>query len=223
MLAQQIRKGDCETCDATDVKLTSMHGNMLMCDTCVTSERDTLAKNTQARKVIEDARKTDATVELKQDLFLLGAVAFTELQAAIQQNTEIPDAQKNFAIMTEVSERIKKFDAVIFAEEQSLLAKKNERHALLVNAQNFAARLHETEKQKFKQFDINYKPPQVKVVKPSKSGYTPKKYNKAALYEAAKKYGVEQFVAQVQSLIVSNSNMTPDDAAQEMARLMGKL
>lgn len=212
-------KGDCETCAATDVDLTLMHGNMLMCAACVVEENKATKNATQ---VVIESRTRDAAIELKQDLFNAGTVSFVELQAAIENNAEIPAERKQFAIMTEVAERIKKLDSVIFAEESALLTKKNERHALLVNAQNVAARLHEKEREQFKQYDVNYKPQVVKSVKPKAVKAPTKKFDKAALYAACKKYNVEAFASQVQGIVVSQ-NKSYDDAAKHMAELMGLL
>jgi hypothetical protein len=215
--ANKVSHGDCECCSQTDVELTLRHGDILMCPTCLEDDLKVVGK---AEKVITDSRAQDATIELKQDLFNAGTVAFTELQAAIQANPEIPEAQKNYNLMVEVAARIEKLTAAIFSDEAALTAKKNERHALLVNAQNVAARLHEKEREKFKQYDINYKPVTPKSVKPKTVKTSGKKFSKTELFAAAKKYNVP--AAQVQSISVAR-NMSVDDAAKHLAGLMGLL
>jgi hypothetical protein len=217
MLAS-MKKGECEVCARTEVNLIlQKNGNIWMCDTCYADDVATTEKNTHARAVIDNARKADASIELKQDLFNAGTVSFIELQAAIEANTEIPADRKNFSLMQEVAARIEKLNVVIFTEEAALLQKKNERHALLINAQNVAAKLHAVEREKFKQYDVNYKPVTPKSVKP-KSVKTPGKFDKTAVFEAAKKYGVP--AAQVQSVILSK-NLSAEDAAKHMAQLLG--
>jgi hypothetical protein len=211
-------KGDCETCDRTDVELTQMHHNIMMCDTCVADEKAVTERNAHAVQVIADARKQDGQIELKADLFNAGTVSFVELQAAIENNAEIPAERKQYTLMEEVAARIEKLNAAIFSEEAALLAKKNERHALLVNAQNVAAKLHAVEREKFKQYDINYKPVAPKSVKPKVVKTSGKKFDKTALYEAAKKYGVP--APQVQG-IVTAQNKSYEDAAKHLAELMG--
>jgi hypothetical protein len=218
MQTNRKTKGDCETCERVDVELTQMHHNMMMCSDCVAEEQQAIARSKQAAQVVTDARKQDAAIELKQDLFNAGTVSFVELSAAIENNAEIPADRKQFAIMSEVAERIQKLDAVIFAEDEKQLARKNERHALLINAQNVAARLHEKEREQFKQYDVNYKPVTPKSVKPKTVKTTGKKFDKAALYEAAKKYGVP--APQVQQ-IVTAQNKSYEDAAKHLATLMG--
>jgi len=213
-----MKKGDCEVCARTEVSIVlQKNGNIWMCDTCYAQDVALSQQNAHARTVIENARKADASIELKQDLFNAGTVSFVELQAAIENNTEIPADQKNYSVMVEVAARIEKLNVIIFTEEAALLAKKNERHALLVNAQNVAAKLHEKEREKFKQYDVNYKPVTPKSVKPK--AVSPKKgFDKTAVFEAAKKYNVP--AAQVQSIVLAK-NLSPEDAAKHMATLMG--
>jgi hypothetical protein len=217
-MLQTMKKGDCEVCARTEVSIVlQKNGNIWMCDTCYAQDVAVSQQNAHARTVIENARKADASIELKQDLFNAGTVSFVELQAAIENNTEIPADQKNYSVMVEVAARIEKLNVIIFTEEAALLAKKNERHALLVNAQNVAAKLHEKEREKFKQYDVNYKPVTPKSVKPK--AVSPKKgFDKTAVFEAAKKYNVP--AAQVQSIVLAK-NLSPEDAAKHMATLMG--
>jgi hypothetical protein len=215
--------GDCEASHfdglGVNVEITMTHGNMWLCAACLTKENEATARSKAAIQVVEDARKKDSQVELKQDLFNAGTVSFIELSAAIEANAEIAPDKKNDAIMAEVANRIEKLTAAIFAEEASLVAKKNERHALLVNAQRIAASLHESEKAKYPQFDINYKP-QVKTSSKPKLVKTRKPFDKAALYDAAKKYGVP--APQVQAIIVAQ-NKSAEDAAKHLATIMGLL
>lgn len=212
------KKGDCEACDKVDVMLYLEFGNIWMCADCRAEQQAIATSNSKA--VIEASRKVDTQIELKQDVFNAATVSFVELQAAITANDEIPANRKDYALMEEVAARIDKLSKVIFEEEAALVAKRNERHALLINAQVVAAKLHISEREKFKQYDVNYKPVTKPVVKsPSK---TPKaKWNKAEVVAACNKYpGVP--MAQVQSLIVAR-NMNPEDAAKHMAGLLGLL
>ena len=212
---QTTSKGDCECCTRTDVMLRlSKTGNMMQCEVC--READEATRTINAKNVVEFSRKIDTQIELKQDVFNAATVSFVELQSAIDNNSEIPADKKSYALMQEVAARIDKLSSVIFADEQALVAKRNERHALLVNAQNVAARLHAVEREKFKQYDVNYKPVTPKSVKPKT--VNKKSFDKTAVFEAAKKYNVP--AAQVQSVVTSR-NMSPEDAAKHMAQLLG--
>lgn len=216
-------KGDCEACERVDMKLTLVTpGNILMCEFCLAINAEAVERNKHAVQVIEDSRKKDAQIELKQDLFNAGTTSFVELQAAIVANSEIPAERKNYAIMEEVAARIELLNTAIFADEAALLAKKNERHALLVNAQNVAAKLHEKEREKFKQYDVNYKPQAPKSTKPKAivQKKPAKAFSMSELKAAAAKYNVP--LARVQQIAVAR-NISAEDAAKELATALGLL
>jgi hypothetical protein len=225
MAKLQTKVGDCETCiESKQVELTPLN-DMWMCITCFTAESEVMERNKQVSvKIIEESRKIDSKIELKQDIFNAATVSFTELAAAIAQNADIPAEKKNYTLATECASRLEILNKAIFEEEAALTAKKNERHAWLINTQNVAARLHEKEREKFKQYEINYKPQPVKKIKPqtvkAPKDKAAKTFDKKALYEACKKYNVP--AAQVQSLIISR-NMSAEDAAKHFAELMGLL
>lgn len=218
MLAKAMKKGECESCSMGSDKpidLTLEFGNIWLCAECQEKEKATIADN--AKNVIAFSKKVDTEIVLKADIYKATTVSFVELQAAIENNPEIPAHRKTYELMTQIAERIDKLSKVIFEEEAALVEKRNERHALLVNAQNVAARLHEKEREKFKQYDVNYKPAAVKkptTIKPKKPTF-----NKAELIEACNKYpGVP--MSQVQSIVVSR-RMSPMDAAKHMAEILG--
>ena len=211
----QVTSGDCEFCQRVEVELFSQHGD-LMCAECIALE----AVVSQAKQTIPNSRKVDSTLELKQDLFNAGTVSFIELQAAIENNPEIPADKKNYALVSEIDVRIQKLDEVIFAEEAALIAKKNERHALLINAQNLAAKLHDEERAKFRRYDVTYKPVTPKSPKSPKP-VTGKSFEKKLIKEAAEKYKVP--MSGVQSIVVSRNGITPDAAAKELAKILGLL
>lgn len=213
--------GDCEIKDEhKNVEVFLETGNIWMCEVCRDEEERLTKRNAESRAVIEEARKLDATIELKQDVFNAGTIPIMELQAAIEQNTEIPADKKLYALVAEMSLRIDKLTEVIFVDEAALKVKRDERAAWIVNIQNFQAKLRTEEREKFKQYDVNYKPQTPKSIKPKAVKAPSKTFNKAALYDAAKKYDVPAL--QVQSIIVSRG-MSADDAAKYLAELLGKL
>lgn len=210
--------GDCDCCTKTDVNLYAGMAGMSQCEACLA-----LDQSAKSVKVIEMSRKVDTLIELKQDVFLAGTVSFAELQSAIQHNDSIPDNQKNYAIVAECDARLQILQKAIFDDEAALVAKKNEYHALRVNAQNVAARLTESERAKYKHFDVNYKPnaptKKEKSIKPVNVTKAPK-YSKTELIAASKKYGIPmqdiQFCAQ-------KRHLSADAAGRELAELMGLL
>lgn len=218
MHVKQMRKGECESCSMGSDKpidLTLEFGNIWLCAGCQAKEAETIKDN--AKHVVELSQKIDTNITLKADIYNAATVSFVELQAAIQANTEIPEHKKSYELMAAIAARINNLSKVIFEDEAALIQKKNERHALLVNAQNVAARLHESERNKFKQYDVNYKPAAVK--KPISTKIPKAKFNKAELVTACNKYpGVP--MSQVQAIVVSRG-MNPEAAAKHMAELMG--
>lgn len=212
------KKGDCEVCsrpDGLDTTLTLMHGNIWMCQTCREDEQKTV--NTNAQNVVTYSRKIDAVIQLKPDVFVSEAVSFIQLQSAIDANADIPTSQKSYALLTEVDARMKILNAAIFEKKAELVAVENERNALLHNAQQVAAKLRESERAKFKQYDVNYQPKPASKPKPVSAGK--KTFSKTELFDACKKYpGLDASL--VRTVIVSR-NMSAVDAAKYMAEKMG--
>jgi hypothetical protein len=212
-----IRKGDCDCCERTDVVLapSRFDAGMLQCEACSANE----AKVTAAVRTIDTARKLDDSIELKADIFNAATVSFVELEAAVQNNSEIPAERKNYALAELAAERIDKLNPVIFEAEQALLKLKNERYMWLENTQKTVAKLRTEQQAKFKQYNVNYKPEapskKVKTVQPVR---TAKAFDKKAVYEAARKYGVPAHT--VQGMVVSRNGMSPEAAAKELAELL---
>ncbi len=208
-------KGDCECCTATNVQLTlSRRGNMMQCKTC--RETDEMTRTNDAKNVIELSRKVDSTIQVKKDIFEKMAISFVELQAAINNNGEIPADRKDYALLEEMNARYETLKQAIFDAKSTLVTLQNEQNALLHNAQSVVAKLREADRAKFKQFDINYQPAPVKKPKTVKAARPT--YKMSEVKAAADKYKVP--APQVQSIILSK-NLNPEEAAKYMANLMG--
>lgn len=222
-LLQQTKKGECEVCtrpESTETDLWLMHGNCWMCKECRAEDMALTTQN--AKTVIDTSRKIDTQIILRADIYNTTTTSFEELNKAILANDEILPADKTTALMTEVSSRIAVLDAAIFQQKAELVAKENERHSLLTNAQHVHARLREAEKVKFRQFDVNYQP---KVVKPTKAGKTtPAPTSKMAdIKAAAAKYNnVAITAARVKSVMLT-TNKSPEEAAKHLAEILGLL
>jgi len=218
-MLNNIRKGDCDCCPKTDVMLTPslFDIHMMQCDDCAAKEARTQA----AQQTIDTARKLDDSIELKADIFNAATVSFVELEAAVMNDDAIPADQKNYKVAELADERIKKLNPVIFEAEEALLKLKNERYMWIEQTQKVVAKLRVDHQAKFKQYNMNYKPeaPSKKVKTVTPAGPSRKvTFDKAAVYAAAKKYGVP--AAQVQSIIVSKG-LSAEGAAKHFAELMG--
>lgn len=213
-IVPKVTKGDCECCDSTAVDVTLQHGNMWMCAAC--SEKEKVAT-----KLIEESKIIDSSIVVKADIYNAKTVAAIELRGAIQADSTIPDDQKEYAYAKACFERFQRIQKVIFDKRQELLDNENELRMWQVNVQTTAGKLRSEYREQFKMLDVSYQPVSItkksKSVKPVKSG---KSFDKAALFAAAKKYDVP--AAGVQSIILSR-NMSAEDAAVTLAKLLGKL
>jgi hypothetical protein len=184
-----------------------------MCDACIALE----VAATAAIKTVEDSRRMDESIEVKQDVWNAATVPFIELKAAIDNNPTIPADQKDYALVKEAAARIDKMSAAIFAAEAEIMKLKNERHAWLTNTQQTASKLRSDIRAQFKQYDVNYQP--APITKKSKSATpvkSPKTFAKEAVNEAARKYGVPASAVQ---MIILSKNVSAEEAAKLYAQM----
>jgi hypothetical protein len=209
--------GDCEACDSVNTKITFQYGNMWLCDECWQKE---LLVQTQVKdtvNILDHARSVDNSVEIKSDLFNAATVAAIELKAAIEQDDSIPSDQKMYAYAKTCMDRMQHMKKVIFEQREELIKNESIARMWLVQTQESAGRLRTEQREHFKNLDVSYQP--AKVVKPKAQSVPKKRMNLAEIKEAAAKYDLPH--AAVQSIVVSR-NMSPVDAATELAKLMGK-
>ena len=218
-----IHKGTCEVCDAEKVDVYRMHGNIDMCETCKAAEEAITARHSEAINLISESKRIDNAIQIKADVFTAATVAAPELRAAIDNNLEIPANMKDFAFAQACMERFKALQQVIFEQRQALLEKETELRVWQANVQTAAGKLREEYKAQFKAVDIAYQPAAPKAAKkvrtstPVKTGKV--KFNRHALDAAALKYDLP--ANGIQSLVVQR-NISIEDAAKQLAELMGK-
>lgn len=219
---QAVKKiGDCEIKDEhKDVEVFLEAGNIWMCQICRDYEAELTERNALARKMIQESRSVDSSIQLKQDIFTAKTVPAIELRAAIEHDDSIPADQKDYAFTKECMTRFQNLQKIIFEERKALSEKENELRMWQVNVQTSAGKLRTDIRAEFKALDVNYQPTPVKNIKPKAVTTSKKTFDKKALYEAAKRYDVPAL--QVQSIIVSR-NMTADNAAKYLAELLGKI
>lgn len=219
-------KGDCECCTTTDTQLYQMHGNILMCRDCM--EREQAAINASrdgmksAQTMMNDSRVVDSSIKLKSDVFLAKTTAAIELRAMIEQDDTIPATEKEYAYAKEMMLRFKNLQKAIFEMRTELNEKENEMRMWQVNTQTAAGKLHEKYRAEFHELDVNYRPtPIVKKVQTTKPVRTAKSFDKVALADACKKYGIPEHAAIVRMMMVSRNGLSADNAAKELADKMG--
>jgi hypothetical protein len=175
---------------------------------------------TETTSILEAARQIDNSVEIKTDLFNAATVAAIELKAAIDNDDSIPADQKMYAYAKTCMERMQHMKRVIFEQREELIKNESIARMWLVQTQETAGKLRTEQREHFKNLDVSYQPVKVKQIKPKAASVPKKKMNLAEIKEAAAKYDLP--AAAIQSMVVSR-NMSPADAAIELAKLMGKL
>jgi len=221
-----LKTANCEVCEAVNVPVYRMPGNIEMCESCKASEEAATQRSVEAINLITESKKIDSLIELKSDVFNAATVSAPELRAAIENNQDIPANMKDFEFAKQCFERFKHMQQVIFQQRVELQEKEAEMRVWQANVQTAAGKLREEYKAQFKAIDIAYQPqtPTIKKIKSaatSGKGNKPgtKTFNKKACDEAAAKYGVPAFG--VQSMAVSR-NLSYEDAAKELKSLMVK-
>lgn len=220
--------GECDACPKVGVELFKVDKDML-CEKCRDGELAAIAEerksNARVNHVIQESRRQDQGIKLSQDVFTASTTDFITLSAAVKHDDSIPEDKKKFRMAELAAERITQFDAAIFAKEQELLEMKNQRHAWRTQATELVHTLAEAERAKFRAFDSNYKPATTVQAKKARTS-TPvgpkagsKKFDKMALREAAKKYGVPEVA--VQSLWYSKQGLSYEEAAKQVVDLVG--
>lgn len=214
------KTGECESCDKQNTAIYQSFG-MWLCSDCKSAQDAAIARQS-AIDVIEKSHKVDETIKIQSDIFNAATVSFAELKASIDNASDTSQAEKDFALFTEASNRIKTMNAAIIASEQALMKQKNERHGWLTQVQDLVATLRADYRAKAKSFDLSYEPvspktPKSKVPTSTTSNTFTKKV-KDELNEAAAKYGVP---AQMVRITMVQLRCNADVAAKRAAINMG--
>lgn len=216
MLASRQTKptiGECEVCDVpqpnTEVWLIS--GNIWACAAHKLENDAILASS----RTVETIRQIDSQVTVKTDVMLAATVPAIELRAAIEADESIPADQKEFAYAKETYARMQHFQKVVFELRKETLANDEQATAWQREVQRTVGTLRAEHREHFKSLDMNYQPAPATKTTISKAAKdkTPKKFDKDAVFNAAKKYGVA--AADVQMRVVG-SNMKPENAAKAL-------
>lgn len=221
----QTKHGDCDACpESTDTTLFQMPHGLWLCKDC--KDRELLALSEQSKamnKVISDARQIDESVVLKPHVFNAKTVSLIIIKAAIDNNPDIPENEKDHAFVREVDARVKALKAAIFKKRQELIEDDNELRMLQKNGQEAAAKLRADIRAQYISFDVTYAPTHVvtafkdstKAVKKAQSKAVPMK----EVNEAAAKYGVPAY--NIKSMTLTRK-ISADAAGAELSKLLKK-
>jgi hypothetical protein len=194
-----------------------MYGNMLLCMDCIEKEKVVQAENNkpenQAKRILEHARKVDAAIQVKQDLFNAETVSHVDIFKAIDNNPEITN--KIIAKYEALRKRFNDNQAVIFGLRTELEAKNNAQIAIQQGLNNLANQMRADEREAIKHKDLTYVVEKPKTIKPSGAAKPKERaWTKADIRLAAAEFKVP---IEGVALICQARNMHPKDAAKFLA------
>lgn len=209
--SQKSVEGTCEVCDKENVIVTVMHGNITMCSDCAALEVAAVTRAGDINNLLENSKKIDTSIQVKQDVFNAKTVAAIELQASIQSDENVKDEDKLYIFAKTMQERADILKKAIFDDRVALLEKENEYRMWQSQIQSAAGMIRDKRREEFKAQDIDYKPEPAKKPKSAKpTDNSNSKYKGGELQAAAKKYDVPATVIRTYMI---RKNMTAEQAA----------
>jgi ribonuclease HIII len=164
----------CEACP--NVGPCDIFGTMLLCASCIKKEMETaisVSKQEQSNgtayerntidsiDAIAKAMAIDSSIRWSGDFYNAATVSIAELKQLIEADETIAASNKHLRLTEIIQERTKQFKQALFdtkrMEEQ--LASSIIAHQQYLN--QLVSKLREDERAKFKEHDINFKPPDV--------------------------------------------------------------
>jgi len=211
---------ECECCPnkVAERSIKVFGGNMRMCVSCHAKEliaQTELQKpeNQQARVdamnlALEKAKAIDNAVQVRTDLFNAETVSIIELKQIIDNNPSI--INKNFSLAETLMGRFEHHKSIVFEANETIVNATNTMKAIQVYLNQLANKLRAEEREKLKIQDLNYKPKEVKPVKPRAIKTAKAKLDKVELRKYAAELGVSEFTLQ---MIVVSKGITVEKAA----------
>ena len=183
----------CEACPY--VGSCELYANViLLCPTCYEKEIAHQSPENQQKRIAEHqitsknlqlSRDIDSSIITRADYFNAETISISELKSIIDADESI--GRKDYELYKAVHERYLKFKTVLIEVEEKRLEITNNIKADQTYLNNLVSTLTKEEQEKYKARDINYKPNEVKVSKPTGSG---NKVNLAEIKELAKEHGI---------------------------------
>jgi hypothetical protein len=153
------------------------------------------------------SRQVDASVQSKEDFFNLETVSIVDIKDAIEKDESITN--KPYELAKLIDERLKSYKSAIFDLSAKLMEANKRQASAQIYMNNLANSLHESERNKFKLVDINYKPAEKKPKTPKLSSPKPKLV-KAEVAATAKELGIPEATFR---MILLQKNMTVSEGA----------
>ena len=168
-------------------------------------------------EVLQASRKTDASIQVRTDIFNASTVAIIELKKAIDDDVNITN--KPFALASELKNRFEHFKNVIFELQQKVVDAASEQRAIQTYMNTLANQLRAEEREKLKLQDINYKPSPPKIAKPKTIKTTGAKVDKKELRKVAQELGVSEVTLK---MMVVATGKTISEAAAAIKAMANK-
>ncbi len=224
-------KAICESC-SNEGPVDIVYGNMLMCKDCQELEKKAYAEsmkpeNQEARvesmnqrtyenAVVAQSRAIDNSIQVRTDIFNASTTAIVELKAAIDGDEAITN--KPYELAKVLTERFTHYKQVIFDANEKIVEAANNQRAIQVYLNELANKLRAEEREKLKLADINYKPKDVRPVKPTAiktTGTKKGKLDKVELRKYATELGISEFTLQ---MLVVQKGVTVETAANMLRK-----
>jgi len=223
----QYVKGKIVECDCCPNKVAERaiktFADMKMCPSCHATEIRLQAENNTPEKqqervdslheALDRSRAIDSAISVRTDLFNAATTAIVDLRQIIESDDTI--INKNFKLAEELMARFEHFKSVVFEANAAIVEATNNQKAIQVYLNQLANSLRAEEREKLKIQDLNYKPKEVKPVKPRAVKTAKAKLNKGDLRKYAAELGVSEFTLQ---MLVVSKGITVEAAANMLRK-----
>lgn len=181
------------------------------------AEREKLFSEAAELNLLAKSMQIDNAIQLHTDIFNAKTIAIVELKKAIEEDSSIEN--KHYKLAEVISERFKHLTQVIFDARQKQVDAQNEQKAIQVYLNQLVDKLSKEEREKLKLHDIEYKPSDKPVKKPS--AVKTKKFDKTEVREQAAKLTEElgfPVADSILQMICVSKNMTAEQAANHFRK-----
>lgn len=220
--------GDCEACDAKNLEVWKVHGNMFLCADCRAKEQEAELRLSQSKQTQQTFATKSTEIQLVTDIHNAQSVAIVELHAAILADETIPEKDKQFTFVKKLEEHFLHLKEVVSARRKELIEMENELRLYQVNGQMEVAKLSSEYAAQFDTFNkIGTYPTKVKTVKP-KAEKAPKeqksKPSATARYKEAKETAAKYPNLTTDAILsfMVQFDIPGENAAIRLLELLGK-
>ena len=172
--------------------------------------------------LIDKARVSDMSVQVRTDIHNADTVAIIEVFAAVDANPEVPADKKAFAKAEFLKNRVEHFQKVIFDANQQIIEANNHIRVHQSELNKMVNLLRADEREKLKLATPEYKPAPVKSPSERKPRAVrkPAKFDKKELMDAAVKIQLAGIPMEwhVLQMMCTRRDMTPKQAVEEILK-----